>query len=37
MFKTYNIKLSLFKPLIDLINNLNGFIVVIYIKELFEV
>ena len=37
MFKTYNIKLSLFKSLIDLINNLNGFIVVIYIKELFEV
>ena len=33
MFKTYNIKLSLFKSLIDLINNLNGFIVVIYIKE----
>ena len=33
MFKTCNINLSLFKSLIDLLNNLNGFIVVIYIKE----
>ena len=33
MFKTYNINLSLFKSLIDLLDNLNGFIVVIYIKE----
>jgi hypothetical protein len=33
MFKTYNINLSLFKPLMGLLNNLNGFIVVIYIKE----
>ena len=30
MFKTYNINLSLFKPLMGLLNNLNGFIVVIY-------
>ncbi len=30
MFKTYNINLSLFKSLISLLNNLNGFIVVIY-------
>jgi hypothetical protein len=33
MFKTYNIFLSLFNPLMGLLNNLNGFIVVIYIKE----
>jgi hypothetical protein len=33
MFKTYNIYLSLFNPLMGLLNNLNGFIVVIYIKE----
>jgi len=33
MFKTYNIFLSLFIPLMGLLNNLNGFIVVIYIKE----
>ncbi len=33
MFKTYNIKLSLFMSLMGLLNNLNGFIVVIYIKE----
>ncbi len=33
MFKTYNINFSLFKPLTGLLNNLNGFIVVIYIKE----
>ena len=37
MFKTYNINLSLFKSLMDLLNNLNGFIVVIYIKEQFEI
>jgi hypothetical protein len=33
MFKTYNINLSLFMSLMGLLNNLNGFIVVIYIKE----
>ncbi len=33
MFKTYNINLSLLKSLMGLLNNLNGFIVVIYIKE----
>jgi hypothetical protein len=33
MFKTYNIYLSLFNPLMGFLNNLNGFIVVIYIKE----
>ena len=37
MFKTYNINLSLIKSLISLLNNLNGFIVVIYIKEEFEI
>ena len=37
MFKTYNINLSLFKSLIDLLNNLNGVIVVIYTKVYFEV
>jgi len=33
MFKTYNTNLSLFMSLMGLLNNLNGFIVVIYIKE----